>query len=229
MDRNSRITVYAGVNFIVAPLLNLTLDNRLEFQRQLENNGIQLSDLRFDNQKLIGTRIANMPLQISIGALGPQVGQILIVAPELRNRSVEGFSHEANDVASIFSQIWPQRQIVGCDATVRDLYDSTEQHAFQELWETRLNQPTEGLQLFNRPVLGGGLRFVMPPTSNDPGEPLIEVKIESFLNDTHKLFLEAQVTWNRPQPPGTALDPENRLTFVDNFLQNEVVRFIMEG
>jgi len=56
---------------------------------------------------------------------------------------------------------------------------------------------------------------------------MIEVKIESFLNDIRKIFLETQFTWNRPQPPGSPLDPGKRLEALDDFIQNEVVRFVM--
>ena len=228
MIKNTRTSIYAGVNFIVAPLPALTIEKRLEFQRQLDELGILATDINFENQRLSVIRGGPMPLEVSIGAVAPQIGQILIIAPQVQKRSLEGFGREARDVANIFVDLWPQRQIISCDATIRDLYDSSGEHAFKEIWELRLKQPPNSLVPLGRSVLGGGLRFVMPPTSDDPKDPLIELKVESFLQDTKKLFLEAQVTWGKPQLPGTALDPENRLLFVDNFLQTEAIKFVME-
>jgi hypothetical protein len=229
MNLQSRETIYAGTNFIVAPM-QPALDRQscLRFQELLDGAGISVANVRYSDRELIVVRETPFPLEIKVGIVGPQIGQIIIVTPILIGRSLDGFGAEAEDIVNVFSQAWnfPQRQILSCDATLRDLYDTTSEHAFKELWEQRLHQSQEGLNLLGRPVLGGGLRFVMPPTEN---EPLIEVKIESFLRNSRKLFLEAQFTWPSPQPPGNALDPENRLCLVDNYMQNELVRFIMEG
>jgi hypothetical protein len=227
MKKNSRITIHAGVNLVVAPMPELTLEARLSFMRRLEEIGIKITDTKFDDQKLVFIRRGQMPLEITVGLVGPQFGQLLVVAPQLGNRSLDIVCEEAEDIAGIFSNIYPQRQILSCDATIRDLYDSSSEHAFKEIWETRLHQTPESLSAFGRPVLGGGLRFVMPSANDDPANPMIEVKIESFLNDIRKIFLETQFTWNRPQPPGSLLDPGKRLEALDDFIQDEVVRFVM--
>jgi hypothetical protein len=229
MQKDSRKTIYAGVNFVFAPTPNLGMENRLEFQRMSEEIGIQLTEFRLEGNRFISLRRTSMPIEVLIGVTAPQIGQIRIVAPEMGARSLGGFASEADDIVEIFSRIWPAHQIIACDATIRDLYDASGQHAFQELWEGRLHQPQNSIGALNRPVLGGGLRLVMPPTSEDPSDPLVELKIESYLKDTKKFFIEAQFQWQRPQPPGAKLDPENRLITVDNFIQNETLNFIMEA
>lgn len=228
MKQDTRLTIHAGVNFIVAPPPTLDLNSRHEFEKHLDDLGIKLSDIKFDDQKLVATR-KKPPLQITIGLPAPQVGQILIVVPNLGDRSLEVVGCETKEIAQVFMDLWPKRQIVACDATIRDLYDSTSAHAFEEIWEGRLKQPPESLQALGRPVLGGGLRFVMPSTNEeDPTIPAIELKIESYMRNTYKIYLEAQFNWRIPQPSGHALDPEDRLIAIDNFIQNEVVKFVME-
>jgi hypothetical protein len=157
------------------------------------------------------------------------VGQLLIVAPHPK-RPVDSVAREAEDIARAFSDTWAfsQRQVLSCDATIRDLYETSSEHAFIELWEKRLHQSPESIKAFGRPILGGGLRLVMPPVPQNQSEPMIEVKIESYLKDTSKLFLEAQFTWRQPEPPGVPLNPTARLERVDNYIQKEVVGF-MEG
>jgi len=226
MDKNSRRTVYAGVNYVFAPPVSVKGDARFALQKYLDDSDIQITDTKDEQNKYILTRKTQMPLEMQI-LLAPQIGQLLILAPELGTRSLEYFTKEADEIASIFERIWGKRQIIACDATIRDLYGSSSEHAFQELWEERLQQPSSSLQPFGRPVLGGGLRFVMPPTSNSPHTPLIEVKIESFLPDTKKIFLEVQCLWQQPQSPDKSLDPGLKLHFVDDYLMNEVIRFIM--
>jgi len=76
---------------------------------------------------------------------------------------------------------------------------------------------------------GSGMRFVMPPPSSAPTDPVIELKIESLLQDARKLFFEAQFIWQRPRAPGEALEPSARLQQVDDFLKTKVVKFVMEG
>ena len=229
MKKETRKTIYVGVNFIVSPPPGMGLESRLEFQRQLSEENIELTDIKVDNQRLIAGRSNPMPIQISIGLIAPTIGQLLIVAPELGGRSIEVFGEEACDISKSFSNIWPRRQVLGCDVTIRDLYDADSEHAFQEIWEGLLHQPTERMNAFGRPILGGGLRFVMPQTEAEPGQPVIEVKVESFLQDTHKVYLDVSCNWPTPQPIDFALDPESRINYVDNFIQKQVIDFVLGG
>ncbi len=229
MKPESRLTIHAGANFILVPMPPvIDKQSRLRFQELLEDVNIPITHASYGEKEISLKRENPYPLEIRVILVGPQIGQLLIVAPELGGRSIGGVGKEAEDVVRAFTETWafPQRQILSCDATIRDLYDTTRDHAFQELWEGRLKQSPEAFQIFGRPVLGGGLRFVMP---NVEDGSQIEVKIESWLRDTSKLFIETQFAWPNPQKPGNPIDPEIRLNQVDNYIQNEVVKFVMEG
>lgn len=83
--------------------------------------------------------------------------------------------------------------------------------------------------MLGRPILGGGLRLVMPPVPGDPSGPVVELKIESLLADTSKIYVEVQFFWKVPAPAGTSLDPTGRLGQVDLFICNQVVDFMSGG
>jgi hypothetical protein len=230
MRLDSRATIHAGVNFVLAPFPGLDRTSCLKIQETLSDLGVNLSNVVYGEREFVAARQRPAPLEIKIGIVGPQIGQLLILATQSIS-SLDIFYAEADDIVKAFDETWPfpQRQIVSCDATIRDLYETSSEHSFAELWEKRLHQTPHSLQIFGRGVLGGGLRFVMAPKDNNPVEPLIEVKIESYLSDTRKLFLESQFTWQQPLPVGTPLDPSTRLEQVNEFIQKEVVKFIQEG
>lgn len=231
MNPESRVTIHMGINFVVSPMPTIDQQSSLSFQQSLVNYGIDFSKVELKEREILAVREAPTALEVRVAALGPpSVGQLVILAPDPR-RPLDLFGKEAESVVKAFDSNWPQkrRQIISCDATLRDLYESSGEHAFQELWETRLRQSRDSLAVLGRPVLGGGLRFVMPPLPNDP-EPLqIEVKIESFLRDTKKIYVETQFVWPSPMPPGRPLDAMSRLKQVDKYIEHEVVSFITGG
>ena len=63
------------------------------------------------------------------------------------------------------------------------------------------------MKVFGRPVLGGGIKLVFPSVSG-PEEPVIEVKVETFLADPRKLFVEVAGVWDSPTPLDEAVGPE---------------------
>ena len=73
--------------------------------------------------------------------------------------------------------------------------------------------------------MGGGLRFVRPRQPDRPAQ--IEVKIESYLRDTRKVFIETQFSWLEPTPSGVSFDPRKQLTKVDHYARNKVLSFAM--
>jgi len=229
MKRESGVPIYAGVAFTMTPSISLTLENRLKFQQQLEEMGINLTDVSFDKQTstFVAVRKSPMPLEVRIVMPAPPVTQLLIIAPQIDGRSIDGVGREACDIGQAFSDVWSQRQVIQADATIRNLYESSQTHAFQELWEGFLKQSPESLSSFKRPVIGGGLRFVIPALGDDPSQPQIDIKIESFLQDTHKLFIEVQCIWIQAQ--GNQLDPDAKLERVDDFMQHELMDFIYQG
>lgn len=230
MNPESRMTIHMGVNFVVSPPPTIDMDRNLDFQQSLVGEGIDFAKVGFKEGELSVIREVPTFLQVRVAALGPPTGQLLILAPNPQ-RSLGLFAKEAEAVVRAFDSTWPEknRQVIRCDATLRDLYEASGEHAFKELWETRLAQSPDSLAVLGRPVLGGGLRFVMPPRAHDPEPVQIEVKIESFLKDTKKIYVETQFTWPAPRPPGAAVDPQNRLKQVDAYVENEVISFITGG
>lgn len=230
MIPESRICIHMGVNFVVSPVPLINRERSLTFQQVLADQGIDFQKVDLKDGGLSIIREVPTFLDIRVAALGPPVGQLVIVAPQ-PGRPLSLFAKEAEAIVAAFDLAWPQkgRQVVSCDATLRDLFQASGEHAFQELWEMRLGQPTESLEALGRPVLGGGLRFVMPAPPDDPEQVQIEVKIESFLRDTKKFFVETQFSWPVPRLPGAPLDPQSRLERVDQYVENEVISFIMGG
>jgi len=194
--------------------------------------GIDFSHVALEESQIRVWRNPPLPLEIRAVAQTSQpqpFGQILIIAPN-PNRHLESFISEVTASLDAFNQTWPpqNRRILSCDVTLRCLYQSTSEHAFQELWEERLRQPSDSLARLERRVLGGGLRFVMPPQQGDAEPTQVEVKIESFLRDTKKIFIETQFTWPAPKPLGVDFDPAVRLNQTDEYIQNQVHAFMME-
>lgn len=230
MIPESRISIHMGVNFVVSPVPLVNRERNLTFQQALADQGIDFQKVDFKDGGLSIIREVPTFLDIRVAVLGPPVGQLVIVAPE-PGRPLSLFAKEAEAVVAAFDLTWPQkgRQIVACDATLTDLFQTSGEHAFQELWETRLGQPTESLEALGRPVLGGGLRFVMPAPLDDPEQVQIEVKVESFLRDTKKFFVQTQLSWPVPRLPGESLDPQFRLEQVNEYVQSRVISFIIGG
>lgn len=227
MKPHSRYIIHIGINFLTIPTPVISHQTFLQFQQAIITHGLEF--VRTENQKnrLVLAREAPSPLEVSVGTLEPQIGQVLIVSPNPK-ASFDLFIHEAEAAIEAFDEVWSAqgRQIIKCDATIRELHETTSQHAFQELWEKRLGQPSQSLAAFGRPIRGGGLRFVMDPLPNE-GEPAqIEVKVESFLTDTTKIFVENQFIWPQPSPPGTPFDIRRRLSQMNDYIQNQVYSFI---
>lgn len=202
------------------------------FQSELINAGIDdFAKIDFPREGEINVlREKPSPLQIQVIAnqapppLG-LVGQLLVISP-LPRYEIRNFGEDVDAITSAFEKTWPvgNRQIISCDSTVRVLYQSSTHHAFQEIWETFLGKTTDSLSALQKPVMGGGIRFVMPPESDGPEGVLVEVKIESWLEDTSQIFIESQYRWN---PPLAGFDSINRIEQVYNYIEKTVVPFVM--
>jgi hypothetical protein len=229
-----------GINFIVSPPPSISTQSNLRFQQSLDENGIEIGQTMRGEQEI--TLIRKLPnrLEIKIARLSiqaaapssrlPNTGQLLILAPG-PGSSCGMFVREVQAVVSAFNSTWPvkSRQILKCDATFRDLYETSAEHAFQELWEMRLNQPKEALEVFKRPVLGGGLRLVMPPKQGEDEPIEIELKIESFFRDTKKIYIETTFRWLQPVLAETQMDTKGRLERIYAFVEDEVQSFVTGG
>ncbi|MGH7564889.1 MAG: hypothetical protein ACREK5_10785 [Gemmatimonadota bacterium] len=186
-------------------------------------------------------RAGDVRLQVQVGGVetaggAPQVGQLLIMAStDPQSSSVEAgirsghFKEEAEAICDVFETAWPEkRQVVSKDSALRILYDAGPHHAFEYIWEHRLHQSKDALQVFGRPVLGGGLRFVIPPQPTDEDPVSIEIKVESFLRNPKKIFVETQMQWPKPQAPAR-LNPSSLLQEVETFAFERVVPFLTSG
>jgi hypothetical protein len=226
MKINSRLVIHTGINFLTIPMPIVSRSTYLAFQQAVFENGLEFIRAENPQNRIVLTRETPSVLQITINTLEPQMGQILVVAPQPKG-SMELFIQESESAISAFEKVWPaqNRQIIKADATIRELYETTYQHAFQELWEKRLGQSSQALAPFGRPIRGGGLRFVMDPIQEEmPAQ--IEVKIESFLQDTKKIFVETQFTWPIPTTQGAPFDVRERLTRMNAYIENQVSSFM---
>jgi hypothetical protein len=67
----------------------------------------------------------------------------------------------------------------------------------------------------------------MPPTPDEKPEPTtVEVKVESFLRDTSKLFVQTQFVW--PQPTGSEFFGKSHelLQRIEDYVDKKVIPFI---
>jgi hypothetical protein len=230
MKPHSRRIIHLGINFVTIPAPTVTRQSSLAFQQAVASTGLDFVRAENPESRIIITRESPSPLQITVARLEPQVGQLLIVSPHPKG-ALELFIQEAEAAIEAFETVWPaqNRQIIKSDGTIRELHETTSKHAFQELWEKRLGQPSQALEAFNRPIRGGGLRFVMDPLPNEERPAQIEVKIESFLSDTTKVFVETQFVWSMPTNPGTPFDARERLLVMNTYVENQVRTFIAGG
>jgi len=231
MKPGSRHPIHMGINFIVSPTPIINRQTYLDFQNSLDQCSVEFTNAaRQDSQQghqIAITRAGPRPLQIVVVASTLQpVGQLLILATPEPGRTLEYFIQEAEHVVEAFQTTWPipHRQIIKRDVALRDLYETTSEHAFQEIWQDQLGQTVNSLAAFDRLVLGGGLRFVMPPQRDKPAQ--IEVKIESYLKDSSKLFVETQFAWHEPMPPGAPFDPRERLLEANSYIENHILAFM---
>jgi hypothetical protein len=214
-----------GTNFLLAPAGGYEPGALLQFQQTLT----QTSTVVFDQTQRTPTGMAFVrqgpPLHVTLGLVGPGIGQLLIAAPQ-PNRPLVSFIEDAEVIVQAYRRVWPGPiQIVRRDCTLRYLYAVREGHAMQYLWERRLHQTEDALSSLGRPVLGGGLRLVMPPRAHVPDDAGVEVKIESFLSDSRQLFLESQFVWETPAAPGAEPDPRPLIEAVDLFIDGPLTQF----
>ena len=127
-----------------APLISL--QTILGFQQAVINQGLEYNRIETPKNAIALLRDMPHPLQISLISHESQVGQLLVVTPQPKG-SLERFVSEADAAIQAFESVWPatKPQIVHTDVTIRMLYETSSQHAFQELWESRLKQSPAGV------------------------------------------------------------------------------------
>jgi hypothetical protein len=219
--------IHLGINFVTSPRPILTQQKILEFQQAIINNGLEYSRVEQNEEALNIVREKVSPLTIRVISPNQPLGQIIVIS-QFPKQPLNLFIDEACAAIDAFNDVWglDKRQVLAGDTTLRELIETTSPHAFQELWEERLEQSSKALALFERPVRGGGLRFVLDPKPGDLQSSQMEVKIESYLKDTTKIFVEIHSKWQSSKPQ-TEFDVKNRLDEVQAFLGEKVHNFLL--
>lgn len=223
---NEGVLIHAGINYIMSPLAETSRRKGLDFQHSLLEQGIEIAESKYEKGKTINVAITDpISVNIKVSSIGPGVGQLLLLGAG-RPGDTHTFGVQAEAIIEAYKQTWPseKHQIGHCDITLRMLYETSSEHAFELIWQRRLKQAPESLSILG-PVLGGGLRFVTPPTQEQEEPHVTEIKIESFLRDTSKLFVETQFKWETP-PRNWTFNPMERITEVNEYIENQVMNFI---
>lgn len=232
INRQSKTTSLMHLQYLLAGHWLPERIKTVEFEKALLDNGIDFAQTNQYEKGFALSRMQPSPLQIKLESPGPQVMMLQCFAQNPQY-DLDLFCRDCHAVVSAFARTWPAEhyQVLTCTAKLHHLY-SSQMHAFQYLWENRLGQrPQDFISLGNRPVAGGGLRLLMPPHTPDGGEPVsIELRIESFLRETNKLFVETVFTWPRPRilKKEDEFAPQFLMETVEQFAANEVWNFIMQ-
>lgn len=230
LNRESQQSIYLNVSYVIAKEWPSDTIKRLDFQRLLAQNQLDLPQTTVGLRDFTFVRTEQSPLWVKVASLGPRVSSISITS-EYPVHSLELFCKEADAICDAYRETYlkEQCQILQCGVKIQHLY-SCQNHAFKYLWEGRLGQAPQDFHHLGRPVLGGGLRLFMPPTSKDTEPVQIEVKIESFLRESQKMFIETVFVWPQPRllPKNQKFDPTIRLTEVEKYATSEVWEFILK-
>lgn len=231
-NRESRQSIYFGVGYVIASKWSSDAMKRLDFQKLLAEKQLDFPQTRVGVHDFTLVRVEQSPLQVKVASLGPQVSSISI-SSEKPVHSLDLFGKEAEAVCDSYRQTWlkEQCQILQSNARIRHLY-SCQNHAFKYLWEDWLGQnPDDFHYLGKRPVLGGGMRLVMPPMKGDSEPVQIEVKVESFLRESKKMFIETFFVWPKPRllPSETKFDPGFRLGRAESYAIGKVCDFVLRS
>jgi hypothetical protein len=233
IHRNSKTTSHFSLHYLLAGAWNPERIKAVEFEKALLDNGLDFSQTNLYEKTFLLSRSQPSQLQIKLESPGPQVMGIQIVSQNPQY-DLDLFCRDAEAAISAFQVTWPAEhyQVLTTTGKLHHLY-STEVHAFKYLWEQRLRQQPQDFQILGkRPVAGGGLRLLMPPHSVDGRRAVsIEVRVESFLRETNKLFVETVFTW--PQPHNVAAEqgfsPQQLMQEIEMFAANELWDFITLG
>ena len=150
INRQSRTSVHFSINYVIA--IGWTPDKAVtvDFQKALLDNGLEFSQTNAGPRNFTLSRTQPSHLQVKLDSPAPQVSGIHIIsAPPAYD--LEMFTQEASAATAAYQQVYPaqQYQIIRCAAKIQHLYSSQE-HAFQYLWETRLGQSPEDFRCLGR-------------------------------------------------------------------------------
>ncbi len=230
INRESKTTVHLSVQYLLAGSWRPERARTVEFEKALLDNGLDFGQTQSRDNAFMLTRPQPSHLQVRIESPNPQVVSLLTLANNPQYEC-QMFGRDAEAVARSFLRTWPARQyqVLTVNCKIHHLYSATV-HAFKYLWEERLGQAREDFRLLgNRPVAGGGLRLVMPPHAAAGGEPTsIQVRIESFLKEPKKIFIETAFSWPKPWMTDSekGFDPTRYIEQTEQFAAEEVWNFL---
>ena len=231
LNKESCQTIFYGVNYVVASEWPSQPVQRAEFQKVLAENQVSFDQTVAGVRNFTLIRKEQSPLQVKIASLGPQVSNVGINS-QYPSYTADMFLKDADTVLDVYRRTLLREpcQILQSGATVHQLYSCSD-HAFKYLWEQRLNQDPQDFSHLGKPVLGGGLRLVMPPIKGDVEPVQIELKIESFLREPNKMYIEIMFVWPQPRllRPEQKFDPEFRLKKVEKYAIREVWEFLTKS
>lgn len=227
LNPDSRHTIYAGTNYVFAPTPILDGERFLSFQQALSKHGLSFERAERPAPAQWILARGKPPLTIQAGTPAPPIGQVMVVS-EWMEGEVDTFADDAALVYDAVFETWPgDKQVIAKDATVRQLYDVGGKLAFEYLWEHRLGQQVAQLGFLGKHVGGGGLRLVMPPDMATDEPVQTELRIESFLADPRKLFVQVTMAWPKPDSvPSSAFAPAELLSQVKELANGDVLEFL---
>ncbi|NLK40476.1 MAG: hypothetical protein GX298_00280 [Planctomycetes bacterium] len=231
INRQSKTTVHLSVQYLLAGAWTPERVRTVEFEKALLDNGLDFSQTQSRENVFTLVRTHPSHLQVKLESPGPQVVTLLVLANNPQYER-ELFGRDAEAVVQAFIRTWPAEhyQILTVNCKIHHLY-SAQTHAFQYLWEERLAQSPEDFRLLGgRPVAGGGLRLIMPPhaVKEDDDPTSIEIRVESFLREPKKVFIETAFTWPKPRIVSAeqSFDPPRYIEQTEQFAANEVWNFL---
>ena len=229
MLKNSERVIHIGLNYVVAPKKPLTMDEKLSFQKELSLVGLE-AEKAVKKEGGIGIKAfyEGIPVVIETFMNSANTGQLLIVMPKNPNSAL--FPKIADAVGEIYLKLFsdPKPHVFPArDGCIRKLYDCSAEypHAFKYIWEKMLGKSSRDLSVLGKPIAGGGLRFVMPPSNDDPVEA--QVKIESFLPDPKQLWVECTMKWLQPEKIGEGLRASELYRHINDFIDEKVLGLML--
>ena len=232
MKRDTRQFIYAAINFVFVPPPAFDWNAGVNFQKSLRDKGIDFSNFQQAGNVFAISRQSAPNLQIRLAALPPApVAQLLM---DSSGPGIERgyFCKEADAVVAAFMATWPEpqppRQILSVDATFRDLFESTEKHAFEEIWVKWLGRQQSDLGSLG-PIAGGGLRFIIPPVQGDSDPVMIDLTIESFLENPKKILVQTAFRWVKQLSPGDPMKPNEHIEKANRYFDDKIIPFMARG
>ena len=226
---DSRETIHFGINFLFAPAPVIEQTKVIDLQHNLTEGGVDFATVN-RTQKSIELSRTDGPLSLLIAIPAPQVGQLLVRSPNPQ-RALNLFQKEVESIGRAYESTWSRpAQFLKRDAAIHCLYACENcDHAFRYIWEQLLGQNRSDARHLGRPLAGGGLRFVMPPTRDEKPEPtVVELKIESFLRDPSKIYVETHLSLPTPSNENMFERAGELLNRVESYIQEKAIRFLTQ-